>query len=510
VRRAPALVASAVVAVVLAVSGCTQSATPAPPPTPQAGSSIAPTPSLARYYAQRPAWQVCGAPFECASIDVPLDYADPTSATLRLNLIRLPAADPAHRIGSLVVNPGGPGASGISFARAAMQVFTPEVRAVYDIIGFDPRGVGSSDPVHCATARQLDQFFAYDGAPTTPAQEQGLAAVDKQFVDGCARDSGGLLEHVGTVDAARDMDVIRAAVGDARLDYYGASYGTFLGATYAELFPSKVGRLVLDGAIDPTLGPTQLNDGQLGGFDIAMNAFLADCVSRAGCPVGPTVAQARAQITQLVDSAQAHPLPSHSGRPLTESLVVLGLITPLYSKIGGWPTLRVALRGALAGNGTGLLSLADSYTNRNPDGTYASNELEANYAVNCVDRADHSTLAQTRATATGLAAQSPMFGRYFAWGNLPCTMWPVPATDTPHAIHAAGAAPILVVGTTRDPATPYQWAVHLAAQLDSGRLLTRVGDGHTAYTSGSRCIDDDVDAYLLRGTLPPAGTVCQT
>jgi pimeloyl-ACP methyl ester carboxylesterase len=495
------------------LGGCTGGGgPPSPPPsTPSAqpGATVPPSPALAPFYAQRADWKDCGDGFFCATVKVPIDYAQPTAGDLDLALTKLPASEPERRVGSLLVNPGGPGASGLDYARSARQAFTERVRAVYDIVGFDPRGVGASDPIDCVSDQQLDAFTAADGSPDSPAEEAGLLALSKDLADGCAQRSPALVAHVGTVDAARDMDVIRAVLGDARLTYYGASYGTFLGATYAEEFPAKVGRFVLDGVLDPTLTAEAMAEGQLGGFESAFEAFLDDCVSGSGCPVGPTVDEARAQVQGLVAAADAAPLPSRDGRPVTQSLVVIGLLAPLYDQANGWPRLRAALAAALDDDdGSGLLSLADMYYGRNADGTYAGNQNEANLAVNCLDRPDHATLAQTRATAARFAAESPIFGPYFAWSDLPCTVWPAPSTDHPHPIKAAGAAPILVVSTTRDPATPYEWGVSLAGQLESGRLITRDGDGHTGYTRGSACIDDAVDAYLLDGTLPPVGTVC--
>ncbi len=511
--RPTVLVAAAgALVAVLALAGCTGGSDPLPTftPTAQPGSSVPPTPSLQGFYAQRPSWSPCRNGFLCASLSVPIDYADPAGGDLTLKLVRLPATDPAHRIGSLLVNPGGPGVSGIQYARNARGAFSARLRAAYDVVGFDPRGVGASTPVHCLDAKGIDALVAYDGSPDTAAEEQGIVAISRHFADGCLQRSAKILGHLGTVDTARDMDVIRAVVGDAKLHYFGASYGTFLGATYAEEFPAKVGRLVLDGAVDPTLDPNALSAGQLGGFERALAAFLNDCVRRSDCPVGPTVQDARAQIQRLVQESDAHPLSSDSGRPVTQSLVVLGLLYPLYDQINGWPSLRSALNQAFGGNGNTLLLIADAYSDRNPDGSYASNQNEATYAVNCLDRPDHSTIPELRADAARLAKQSPIFGAYFAWSDVPCTVWPVPPTDQPHEIHAVGAAPILVVGTTRDPATPYQWAQHLASMLASGRLLTRVGDGHTAYQRGSACIDAAVDAYLVRGTLPAVGKVCST
>jgi pimeloyl-ACP methyl ester carboxylesterase len=510
--RSRSVLAAAVAMVAVFATACTGGSDQPPTytPTAQPGSSVAPTPSLTAYYTQAAAWSDCGDGFQCATLTVPIDYAHPDAGNLALRVIRLPATDPAHRIGSLLINPGGPGASGIQYARSARQAFSADVRRVYDIVGFDPRGVGTSTPVKCLSDKDLDALIAYDGSPDDPSEEQGLVDISRHFADGCEAKSSKILGHIGSVDAARDMDVIRAVVGDAKLHYFGASYGTFLGATYAEEFPAKVGRLVLDGALDPTLTPSQISEGQLGGFERALSAFLSDCVKRSDCPVGPTVADARQQIARLVADSDAHPLPSSSGRPVTQSLVVLGLLYPLYDKANGWPALRTALAQAAGGDGSTLLLIADAYSDRNADGTYSSNQDEASYAVNCLDRPDHSTVQSLRADAARFEQTSPIFGAYFAWSDVPCTVWPVPPTDQPHEIHAKGAAPILVVGTTRDPATPYQWAQRLASMLASGRLLTRVGDGHTAYQRGSACIDSAVDTYLIHGTLPKAGTVCQT
>jgi pimeloyl-ACP methyl ester carboxylesterase len=510
-RTTAALLAAAT----LVLAGCTGGSGAPPVTVPPTSSTpttatAAPTPGLQRYYSQRPVWKPCDDGFQCTTVTVPLDYADPAGASINLAVIRLPASDPSRRIGSLLINPGGPGVSGIEYAKSARDSFTSRIRQQYDIVGFDPRGVGASDPVTCLTDKQMDAFIAYDGSPDTPAEETGLVNLSRQFANGCLTRSPQITPHMGTVDAARDMDVIRAVVGDDKLNYFGASYGTFLGATYAEEFPSKVGRLVLDGALDPTLTPTALSEGQLAGFERALDAFLADCVQRSDCAVGPTVADARAQIADIVSSSDTHPLSSDDGRQVTQSLVVIGLLYPLYDKANGWPALRAALAQARNGNGTVLLAIADAYFQRDQNGHYTTNENQATYAVNCLDRADHSTIPEVRADAVRFARESPIFGAYFAWSDVPCMYWPVPPTDEPHAIHAKGAAPILVVGTTRDPATPYQWAVNLANQLDSGRLLTRVGDGHTAYTRGSACIDNAVDAYLLRGVLPAKGTVCTT
>jgi len=511
VRRStrPALVLPALLTAAVALAGCSVvGGEPSTPPSPQPGSTVAPKADLQSFYAQRPRWTGCGGSFECTTIDVPLDYAAPAGTTLELALIRLPAKDRGARQGSLLINPGGPGVSGLEYARAARAAFTDEVRTVYDVVGFDPRGVGESSPVDCVSDDELDAFLAIDGSPDSPAEEQALLAASRSFAQGCLDRSEAWLPHLGTEDAARDMDVIRAVLGDAQLTFFGASYGTFLGATYAELFPGKVRRMVLDGAVDPALDAVQISKGQLAGFEEELNGFLADCAGSGSCPLGGSSAAARQRLERLLADIDARPL-DVGGRPLTQSLALLGIVYPLYDQ-RAWPTLRVALDRALDGDGSALMLLADIYTDRKPGGGgYKSNRDEATYAVNCADREDSSTVADTRALAAELARQSSVFGAYLAWSNLPCAVWPVPAAGRPRALRAAGAPPIVVIGTTRDPATPYAWAKSLATELESGRLLTYDGRGHTAYTRGSRCIDRAVDAYLVSGTLPAEGTVCR-
>jgi pimeloyl-ACP methyl ester carboxylesterase len=508
----------------LALSACTSSGSssgPTPVPagsTPSASVSSsapssngstsptrAPSPDLARYYAQKLTWAGCGDSFQCSELTVPIDYAHPGGDDIRLSVIRLRAS--GHRLGSLVVNPGGPGGSGVDYARAARSQFTAPLRETFDIVGFDPRGVGASAPVHCLSGPQLDTFFAADPTPDTPVEEQAYVKSQRAFGAGCEKLSGKLLPFVSTVDAARDMDVLRAALGDPRLYYLGSSYGTFLGATYAGLFPSRVGRLVLDGAIDPTLTNEKLVLGQAKGFQVALDSFIADCQKRSDCPLpgGPSAAESR--IAALLKSLDATPEPSgQTGRPLTEGLAVLGISEALYAPEFLDALLRTGLQQAFDGNGSTLLRLADFYTERNANGSYP-NLLEANIAINCADKGSDQSVADVQKVMPDFVKASPVFGPPLAWADIACTGWPVrPGLSAP--IHAPGAAPIVVVGTTRDPATPYAWAQALAAQLDSGRLLTFDGDGHTGYNRGSSCINRAVEVFLVQGTLPAKGLVC--
>ncbi len=473
-------------------------------PTPVAGVD----PGLQPFYMQMLRWKGCKDGFQCSTLDVPMDYQHPATRTLHLALVRLPAKDQKHRLGSLVINPGGPGASGVDYARAADQVVSEAVRKRYDIVGFDPRGVSRSDPVHCLTAGETDRMLASDPTPTTPEQVATTVALARELAQACAARAEPELQFLGTRDAARDMDVLRSALGDAKLHYLGKSYGTFLGATYADEFPTHVGRMVLDGVIDPALTSSQINLGQAQGFELATRSFVADCVKRSSCPLGRNADTAVQRLAALIAGLDAHPLRTKdSRRPLTEGWGALGVAFPLYKK-DYWTLLRAALTAADHGDGTALQTLADAYASRSTNGTYSDNSNDAIYAVNCLDRAQPGGLAQIEKDADSFAVSAPTWGRLLAWGSLPCVYWPVKPTDEPHRISAPGSGPILVVGTTRDPATPYQWAVGLAGQLSDGHLLTYDGDGHTAYRLGSHCVDTVVDSYLLKGSVPADGKRC--
>ncbi len=496
-------------------SAASTSASMTTTPTAAATPTVAPTtrptppadPALAALYAQRPAWTGCKDGFECARIRVPIDYAHAAGASIELALIRLPAGDKGRRIGSLLINPGGPGVSGIDYARGARIVVSRGVRKRYDIVGFDPRGVGTSTPLICESDAQLDRIIASDASPDDAAEEATAVELAKQVGSSCSANSAPLLGHVSTVEAARDLDLLRGVLGDDKLSYLGKSYGTFIGATYADLFPTHIARMVLDGALDPSSSSADVNREQTRGFELALRAFVDDCLGRDNCPLAGPADAALQAVSDLLTQTDRQPLPAEGGRVATQSLTVLGIAAALYNR-GSWPVLRQALGQARQGDGRLLLRIADSYTDRGPDGHYANNSNDSIYAVNCLDRPDRPGIAAIRAEAAQLALLSPRFGPFIAWGGLACTYWPVPATGRPHRITAAGAPPILVVGTERDPATPLVWAKSLADQLASGVLLVWNGDGHTAYRRGSSCIDGAVDSYLLDGKAPADGKRC--
>ncbi|MCX4692529.1 alpha/beta hydrolase [Streptomyces sp. NBC_01408] len=487
-----------------ASSGGREDVSPAEP-------SAAPA-ALRPYYEQKLSWRDCGVPgFQCATMKAPLDYANPGSGQdVDIAVSRRAATGPGKRLGSLLVNPGGPGGSGIGYLQAYAGIGYPApVRAQYDMVSFDPRGVARSSPVECLTGPAMDRYTQVDQTPDDTAERALLVAAFKEFAASCQARSSRILPHLSTVDAARDMDVLRAVLGDAKLSYVGASYGTFLGATYAELFPGRVGRLVLDGAMDPSRPAVDLNRDQTAGFETAFTSFAKDCAEQSDCPFGKgDPREVAARLKEFFRKADAQPVPTGDpDRPLGESLATTGVIAALYDE-SAWPQLREALTAAMDGDGAGLLSLADSYYEREPDGKYA-NLMYANAAVNCVDQPPAFNGPDAVQTALpSFEKASPVFGAGLAWASLNCAYWPVEATGTAKPLKAQGAPPIVVVGTTRDPATPYKWAQALAGQLDSGILLTYDGDGHTAYGRGSDCIDTSINRYLLEGKPPRDGKKC--
>lgn len=467
-----------------------------------APSKPAPSPSVAR---QVLIWKDCGGGFQCSTLRVPLDDTAPASGTIELALTRTRATSPTARIGSLLINPGGPGASAVAFLKANASEIPAVVRSRFDLVAFDPRGVGGSAPIRCETTAELDRYFHLDPAPTDAAGLAALEAGNRAFAAGCRKRSGRVLPHVATVEVARDMDRVRAAVGDDKLTYLGYSYGTALGAAYLEQFPTHVRAMVLDGALDPTLTWDRLLEGQSRGFDVALAAYLADC-QRTACAFRQAV---KGDLGAAYDALQAKvtatPLPGDGTRTVGVGEFSLGVGAGLYSRQFGWPAISAGLAAAVRGQGAVLLSLSDSYLERT-DAGYA-NLNEANFAVNCIDRPWPRTDAPYLALAERVARSSPRFGRFIVLSGLGCAVWPVAAVNRPHAVTGAGAPPVVIVGTTRDPATPYVWAQGLARQLTKAVLLTHVGDGHTAYrASAAPCLTGRIDAYLLTATAPAAAT----
>ena len=463
---------------------------------------------LEDFYTQKLSWRDCGDD-RCTTVEVPIDYEKPEGETLELEVKVIPSEGDGGR--SLFVNPGGPGAEAQGFASTMKARLGSDVLDKYDVVGVDPRGVGKSAPIDCLSDRELDAYAASEPDPENAAEIEEYRASAVDFGNGCEEKSGALASHISTEEAARDFDVVRALLGAKTLDWFGASYGTELGATYATLFPKTVGRMVLDGAVDPTLTAEESAFGQTTGFQRALDAYIDDCVRREDCPLGRDADAAERQLADFVDARDANPMATGQQRQLTQGITFYGIAVTLYDK-QTWPILTQALTAAFNGDGGVLLRLSDAYFRRQPDGSYSANLGEANPAINCLDSADddeESTLEEVQDSLPRFAKASPVFGRALAWGALSCTDWPIKSTHPQVDVDATGSKPIVVLGTTRDPATPYEWAKALTDELGTAVLVSRQGDGHTAYTSGNKCIKNLVDDYLIDGKVPKDGTTCE-
>ncbi|NMM93097.1 alpha/beta hydrolase [Bifidobacterium oedipodis] len=461
------------------------------------------------YYTQTLDWEPCDDGDACATIQVPSDWSDPDSASIDLELAIHYATGTSH--GTLFINPGGPGGSGVDYLTSFLDyTATDQLIDNYDIVGFDPRGVGDSTPIRCGDdSALLDRAFIAE--PTTADNIDKMRDIANQFAEACRASSGSLLDHVDTQSVARDLDVMRALAGQDQLDYLGFSYGTLIGSTYAALFPQQVGRMVLDGVIDPMQSAADAVISQAEGFEQSLHAYLTDCIDNDdACPFTGSVDEATAEIQGWLAKADSQPLPTDGRDDVNGIMMMYGIITPLYSS-DNWAYLTKAF-AEIKDSGTAnvMLLLANSYLERNDDGEYESNSMEVNVAVNCLDDPQPSDMGEQEKIARELNEKSPTFGRYMAYGNVTCEALAQDRSGIEQLDYSApSAAPILVVGTTGDPATPYQNAVNLADLLESGMLLTDEGETHTAYTYTNSCVASIVDDYLIYGTPIEDGVSCQ-
>ncbi len=518
-NRGLAALALAALTVAILLAACSP-ATPTPSPsgqpdatdvaeTPSAGPTDAttpPPPTPAPVIIAPAHWSDCGNGFLCAEVRVPKDYETPSKGYVNISMVDLPATDRKSRIGSLVVNPGGPGASGVEFVRENPGLFSAAMRKRFDIVGFDPRGVNSSTAVRCID--NLDEQARIDPTPDTAAELTALVNSARAYAAACAARNPDLLPYLATDSVARDLDAIRQAVGDKQLTYLGFSYGTLIGSTYADLFPTHIRAMVLDGAIDPALDLEHFRSGQAKAFEHALDDFLKDCASRASCAFNENGRSVQA-FDSLMASIDAKPLPAirlGDSRRVGPGIAWSAVAAALYSK-ASWPALATTLAVAKSGDGSLMLLIADPYRGRNPNGSY-SNVQDAYTANTCLDFQAPTDVKVYTSWATRLEAAAPHFAQLLAYNDLACAFWPVPAERTPAAASAKGAPPIVVVGSTGDPATPYAWAVSLSKELASGMLITRTGEGHTGYDA-SACVKRAVDAYLLGLTVPKKNLTCK-
>lgn len=502
-RRIAAVAATGAIAALL-LSGCSLIPQPTLPQQEPSGQNAE------SFGEQQPRWQDCGDGFECAEVYAPLDWADPAGENITLSLAKHPATS-GEPIGTLFINPGGPGASAVEYAMGSIDnAVQPEVQEYYDVIAWDPRGVGASSPVSCVDAEQMDEFLFGAGAAeglevgSDEWIEASIAEVT-EFGEACAERTGPLLGHVSTDDTVQDLEMLRAIVGDDKLNYLGYSYGTYIGARYADAYPERVGRLVLDGAMDPTSTLADVVREQTLGFEQALKAYVTDCLSRSDCPLTGSVESAMQQIGTLLDDVDARPLKGEDGRTFTSGTFLTAIITPLYSQ-DSWPYLDMLFAEVAAGDAETGLMLADFYYDRE-GGEYLNNMTEAFTAINCLDYPREFDRQRMDAEAAELNEIAPTIGRFQGYGDVSCAGWPHEGVKKLEGVTAAGADPILVIGTTGDPATPYRWAESLADQLESGTLVTYEGEGHTAYGDNS-CVNGIVDDYLLTGAVPNADPRC--
>jgi pimeloyl-ACP methyl ester carboxylesterase len=449
-------------------------------------------------------WEPFNDAIDVATLDVPLDYDDPAGERVELALARYRALEPDQRIGTLLVNPGGPGFGGTGLAFNAAGIYDTPLRERFDIVGWDPRGTGDSEPaIDCIDS--FDPYFTgVDSTPTDAAEREALVDLAEEFAAACLERTPELAA-MGTNNSARDIDSIRRALGEDTISYFGFSYGSELGATWATLFPDTVRAAVLDGAADPTASMAESNEQQLAGFESTLASFLAQCSADPECEFHND-GDAETAFDELMAALDAEPAPTVAGRPPANRDIAQAAVAVAMYAEERWPSLAKSLAAAADGDGSGLLALFDAYYNRSPDGTWGD-ELEAFRVISCMDDAERPTVAESDAAAARFEEVAPRFVGTGAAGDYKCTFFP-PSTDPRVDVSAAGAGPIVVIGTTGDPATPLASTRAMSEALDDGRLVVVTADQHTGY-GVNRCVIDLVNAYLVDLEPPADGTECE-
>ena len=441
--------------------------------------------TLKEFQNQELKWQSCYGHFECSTLLVPVDYDKITNDVFHLKLIRYKATDQRHKLGALIVNPGGPGASAFDYAYNAENIVSAAIREKYDIVGFDQRGVGQSDPIRCLTDKETDEMLAGPMIADSPENQRKMVENAKFFASKCKKAAGYKLAHLSTFESAKDMELLRLALNEPKLNYLGKSYGTYLGTLYASLYPLKVGKMILDGAIDPSISIQEQNLAQAKGFELALNQFLSENKI------------SKIEIFNLFKKLLIKPLSTKSNRNLTDSLAILGVASALYDDVIGWPKLKKAINDASAGDGSKLLALADEYTGRTKTGKYFSNENDTATLISCLDWPSRNTIEQMRSASKLFRSRAPIFGSYLTYSQLVCNY----LTTTKNAISInldlIPTYPILIISVIRDPATPYEWGLTLSKKFPGSFFLTLDADGHTGQGRGFSCIDRAVDSFLI-------------
>lgn len=475
---------------------------------------------LAAFYAQELTWQDCEGGLQCTTVEVPMDYADPEGGTLEIAMVSSAPQEAEEDVEYLLTNPGGPGESGYDLvAEMGDYVFSQRLQEAYEIVGFDPRGVHRSAPVQCFTDEQMDAFREGTGAEAVDGlvdgelrdetEELEMARAEAERIgEECLERTGESLEFVDTESAARDMDVIRAALGQEQMHYLGFSYGTHLGVTYAELFGDRVGRFVLDGMVDTSIDGEQLSLDQADGFESAFADFADWCAPRESCPVDGGAEDVVETVQELFAEVAEQPVTMDDGRTLSAGVLVEGFILPMYDA-EGWPLLEQALAAALRDDDYRMFQVwADAGAGREPDGSYQWQSSMAFQAVMCLDYPAVEDDDQIIADLEELASRAPTFGPYFEHAGILCGEWPFEARGEPEEPQLDGVEEILFIGTTGDPATPVGWAESMHEMVPESSLLVYEGEGHIAYASGSDCVTDAVDDYLVDGELFEGRTQC--
>ena len=450
--------------------------------------------TLKEFQNQELKWQNCYENFQCSTLLVPVDYDKITTDVFYLKVIRFKATDQRQKLGALIVNPGGPGASAFDYAYNAENIVSAAIREKYDIVGFDQRGVGQSDPIRCLTDKETDEMLAGPMIADTPENQRKMIENAKFFARKCKKVAGNKLTHLSTLESAKDMELLRLALEEPKLNYLGKSYGTYLGTLYASLYPSKVGKMVLDGAIDPSISIQEQNLAQAKGFELTLNQFLSENKI------------SKIEIFNLFKKLRIETLSTKSNRNLTDSLAILGVASALYDDVIGWPKLKKAINDASAGDGSKLLELADEYTGRKRTGKYFSNENDVAMLISCLDWPTQTTFAEMQSTSSRFSSTAPILGPYLVFSQLACNYLESSKSENFLNINTIKIDPVLIIGVTRDPATPYEWAAALYKKFHDSIFLTLEANGHTGQGRGFSCVDKKVDFYLLNSKIKAIGS----